>query len=118
MNTNASYLLESMATVCPKSAGYGFILVVFSNDHNPPHFHVLLNSPEKTLCRYVITDKAPQSIKDLVLMKGDSNVLSSALKNNIVEWANTTKKFKLFESTGWEVAKLFWENENETSDFP
>ena len=33
--------LCEIATVCPKKDGYGFILKIYSDDHEPAHMHMI-----------------------------------------------------------------------------
>lgn len=91
--------------VCFREDGYGVVIDIYSDDHNPPHMHVSLIGNRRIQCRYIITDTPPQSIRDLRLMKGDRDVFSTKIKNNVVCWANGT------ESSGvltWKYVKAVW----------
>ena len=112
-----------MSLICRKQAGYGVILAIMSNDHNPPHFHVFLDSRNSiTVCRYVLTRKAPSSIHDLVLYSGDSDKeLTRKLKQNIVDWANATyigSDEVDTSRTNWMHAKDVWVDNQGPSVFP
>lgn len=110
--------IGAMSTICPQKAGYGVILMIFSNEHNPPHFHVLKQSTGKRiLCRYLLTRDCPESIQDLIPMKGDMD-LPRRDKEAIVKWANSTDDEARI--TNWNYSKIAWENETaeQSSWFP
>jgi Domain of unknown function (DUF4160) len=51
----------------------GIKILLFANDHNPPHFHV-----------YYASDKAMIEISTLKIIRGD---LPNKQYNKVVEWA-------------------------------
>lgn len=110
--------IGAMSTICPQKSGYGVILMIFSNEHNPPHFHVLKQSTGKrTLCRYVLTRDCPESIQDLIPMKGDVD-LPRCDKEAIVKWASATDDEARI--TNWNYSKIAWKKETieQSSCFP
>ena len=110
--------IGAMSTICPQKSGYGVILMIFSNEHNPPHFHVLKQATGKrTLCRYVLTRDCPENVQDLIPMKGDTD-LQRRDKEAIVKWAGESDSQAGI--THWEYSKLAWENETveQSSWFP
>ena len=84
---SAAKSVYGMAVVCPKKAGYGVVLAIRTNDHNPPHFHVYFSSANSPMvCRYLITRKIPKSVHDLVLYPNDSDShMTRKLKENIIK---------------------------------
>lgn len=101
--------IGAMSTICPHKAGYGVVLMIFSNEHNPPHFHVLKQTTDKkALCRYIITRDCPESIQDLIPLNGDTD-LSQRDKEAIVKWANATDDEARI--TNWNYSKIAWKNE-------
>lgn len=62
--------------------GGGFAIRMFFNDHDPPHFHVMMRrDTSETLARY--------AIQTLDVLSGR---LPSALRARVVEWAVTRQK--------------------------
>ena len=100
---------QLMATICPQKEGYGIILVILTYDSNPPHFHVFKSNDSKCLCRYILTDDCPESLEDLIPMKGDKD-LSKEDKLKILSWATNLHK-RLESFTNWQYAKYAWKNE-------
>ena len=56
----------------------GIKILIFSNDHNPPHFHV-----------YYANYKAMIEISSLKIIKGD---LPNKQSQKVVEWASLRQK--------------------------
>lgn len=111
--------IGAMSTICPHKAGYGVILIIFSSEHNPPHFHVFkAASGRRCLCRYVLTLDRPKSVQDLIPLKGDTD-LPRRDKAAIVEWAKA--QYKDTNYTNWKHAQYTWEDEADTDiemEFP
>ncbi len=68
----------------------GMIIVMYYQEHNPPHFHVRYNE-----------HRAAISIKDLVLLKGK---LPTKVLGLAIEWAGLHQQ-ELLEN--WALAKEF-----------
>lgn len=102
--------IGAMSTICSYAEGYGVTLMVFSNDHNPPHFHVLKQATGKrTLCRYLITRDCPENVRDLIPLKGDTD-LPRRDKEAIVKWAKDVD-IEAGSITNWAYAKIAWKRE-------
>ena len=96
-------MLVEMADIMSSDQQRGFLLSVFSKDHEPPHAHVRdLNG--ETIGLILITDAAPQQPEDIQLYRTDR--LSSDIKKEIVLWANETDPD--FGCTYWTTMKNFW----------
>lgn len=67
---------------------FGIIIVMFHNEHNPPHFHVRYQG-----------QRAVISIKKLSLMEGK---LSPKILTLVIEWATKHQKELL---KNWELAE-------------
>jgi hypothetical protein len=78
-----------------------YSLVIETNDHNPPHFHVKLNKT-KTVCRIEIPRDYPLKTYDLVYFKNSKIRLSSRVEKELIEWLKdleeTHGKFTNLES--------------------
>ena len=46
-------------TICHEKHGFGFVAKLYSNDHNPPHFHVE-TLDGKVIAKIEITENAPK----------------------------------------------------------
>lgn len=101
--------LTEMADVMTRSQNYGFLVTVFSNDHNPPHAHVRdLNG--KTIGQFLITNAPPQTVNDLRLYRTEA--LPLKIRKTIVEWSNKVDKDSGL--TYWATLKLFWKRFQES----
>ena len=93
--------LNEMATVCRLSDGYQMIIIINSNDHNPPHAHVL-DSNRKEIGRFKIGNK-PNNINDIIEIQND--IIPIEFKKRILKWANN----KTSEGTNnWKFIKDVW----------
>lgn len=95
--------LVEMADVMTRSQNYGFLVTVFSNDHNPPHAHIR-DLSGKTIGQFLITDAPPQTVNELQLYRTEAIPLK--IRKTIAEWAN-----KVDHDSGliyWATLKLFW----------
>jgi hypothetical protein len=76
--------LVEMATVCHRDDGFGFIGIINSKDHNPPHIRIYDLNGRDELGQIYLNSNIPQSIHDIETYKGDVD----GVKRNIVKWAN------------------------------
>ena len=91
------------ADILSRDQNYGFLITVFSNDHNLPHAHVLdLNRND--IGQIEITNEPPKTIDDIRLYR--TELLPIKVKETIAEWAN--KIDPDFEQPYWVVLKYFW----------
>jgi hypothetical protein len=93
-------LLVEMATVCSKRMGFGFIGIIYSNDHDPPHMHIC-DLDKKELGQIYLNPDVPQSSDDIVTYKGNVN----GVKKNIVKWANSKDNMNF---NNWLGAIYIW----------
>ena len=101
--SGANEPLLEMADIMSRDQNYGFLITVFSNDHNSPHAHVLdLN--RKDMGQIEITNEAPKTVEDICLYRTAS--LPLKVKKSIVEWANQTDPD--FNCPYWVTLKNFW----------
>lgn len=107
--------IYGMAVVCRKSAGYGFMMWLNSNDHEPPHVHIG-QQVTKTDAKLIITEDCPKDIYDLFFIKG--SVITGRQKRAIVAWANQLKYKGVDNFTNWDYLKDEWLMNNDSSDFP
>lgn len=96
-------IIVEMADIMSSDQQYGFLVTVFSDDHNPPHAHVRKLTGE-TIGQFLITDNPPTDIKDIQLYRTES--LDRDIKKDIVEWAN--KNDPDFGCIHWITLKNFW----------
>ena len=101
---NESEILREMATLCSKQEGFGIIVIMHSDDHEPRHVH-LLSSDKSEYTKIEITDEMPTDYKNLIVLKGCNNV-SSDLKKRFLEWAGKTTIGRSINN--WEFAKGVW----------
>lgn len=89
--------------IMSRDQNYGFLITVFSNDHNPPHAHVLdLNRND--IGQIEITKEPPKTMDEICLYQ--TKALPMKVKKSIVEWAN--KIDPDFNCPYWVVLKYFW----------
>ena len=96
-------MIIEMADIMSSDQQYGFLVTVYSDDHNPPHAHVRKLTGE-TIGQFLITDNPPKDIKDIQLYRTES--LDRDIKKDIVEWAN--KNDPDFGCIYWTTLKNFW----------
>lgn len=82
--------LNEMATVCPKRLGYGFILRIFSDDHEPAHMH-MIGLDGKEITRVVLSSKIPSKIDDIQEYPRDPKI-NNEQKKDILNWAKGKSK--------------------------
>ena len=100
---NCENMLVEMADIMSSDQQHGYLVTVFSNDHEPPHAHLRKLNGE-TFAMILITDEAPKNINELQLYKTDR--LSSKIKKDLVKWANDIDPD--FGCTYWTTLKNFW----------
>lgn len=107
-------LLTEMSTVCPQKYGYGFVAKIYSNDHNPPHFHVETTSGE-LIAKIEIVNKQPETVGELIILEMKDKKQYSKVKQNIISWINSTN----MDVNTWSFLKLVWNSfhSNETVIF-
>jgi len=98
MGTNIP--INEMATV---GYLYQYSIVIESNDHNPPHFHVKLNN--KTVCRIEIPRDYIGSTYDLAYLKNSRVRLSSRIERELIQWFNNSYSKKI---TNLEMLQYQW----------
>ncbi len=106
--------IYGMAVVCRKNAGYGFMMWINSNEHEPPHVHIGQHV-QQTDAKLIITEDCPKDIYDLFFIKG--SVITGRQKRAIVAWANQLK-YKDSNITNWDYLKDEWLMNNDSSEFP
>jgi hypothetical protein len=78
-------LINNYGRVAPLSSrvyeGDGFVIRMYVNDHNPPHFHVVDAYTSETVARY--------AIETLDLLSGQ---LSGVLRARVTEWARNRRE--------------------------
>lgn len=99
-------LLLEMSVVCSKQDGFGFIARINSNDHNPPHVHIIDTSGAK-ICRLLITKKKPSSKAELSFLSVDNQELLNQISRNLIKWIETPTKYGLDR---WLFLKETWES--------
>jgi hypothetical protein len=63
--------------------GFGFIGIIHSDDHDPPHMRIC-DLDKKELGQICLSSNIPRSANDIKTYRGNVD----KVKNNIVEWAN------------------------------
>lgn len=103
-------ILKEMATLATLEDGYGFIIIIHTNDHNPPHMHLYKSKEdiktENYYTRVLIPDFEPYKIKDIQTYDGDMELTNSE-KKLILKWfIRPNKKNKKLNN--FEAATFFW----------
>ena len=83
-------ILNEMSTVCPKRLGYGFILQIYSDDHEPAHMH-MSDLIGNEITRILLTDKIPTKITDINEYPKDHKI-NNDQKRLILKWAKGKSK--------------------------
>lgn len=92
-------------TICQAKHGFGFVAKMFSNDHNPPHFHVETLDGNK-IAKIEITENAPKNFDDLKFLKILNQKDFDKIKKNLLRWCNSERN----GVKNWKHAKLVWED--------
>lgn len=61
-----------------------YTVVIESNDHNPPHFHLKINN--KPITRIKIPLTLPTRTYDLVYVSKNATRLSSKVERDLIDW--------------------------------
>ena len=77
-------ILFEMSTVCKKSDGFGFILTINSDDHDPAHMH-MFDLNDKLITKILIPTNKPNTISDIKIYKGSQDI-NNELKKSILQW--------------------------------
>ena len=97
-------------TICHEKHGFGFVAKMFSNDHNPPHFHVESLDGNK-IAKIEITENAPKIFDDLKILKIHNQKDFDKIKKNLLRWCSSERNGVKI----WQHAKLVWDD-NHTDD--
>lgn len=109
LNKNYKDSLNEMARINTKEF-YGYFpfnkfrLVVWSNDHNPPHFHVIAENWD-----IVVNIEDGTIIK--VKQEGNNSKVYSHVEKYVNEWLNSPSAIES-EHTNREIAMLAWKLNN------
>ena len=95
--------LNEMADVMSKNQNKGFLITVFSNDHEPPHAHIL-TLKRKEISQMLITEESPRTLDDIKAYKYAD--IPREYKEVILKWANEKRKNKNY--TQWEYMVDVW----------
>lgn len=100
--TGLNIPINEMATM-----GYfnQYSVVIESEDHNPPHFHIKLNN--KTVCRIQIPREYPIKTYDLVYLKNSKVHLSSKVEKELIDWLKQPEE-NFGKYTNLESLKYEW----------
>lgn len=98
------YELTAMSVICRKEKGYGFVLSIYSRDHNPPHIHVAKNLNSMDIAKIAISMETPKDKKDIIILDGK---LTSKQKESLVKWANMPM-VNGGNVSNWDYAKVVW----------
>lgn len=104
-------ILNEFATLSTLKNGYGFIMIIHTNDHNPPHIHLYKKledvMTESYYTRMLIPNNMPISINDISVYKGDV-LLTNQEKRILLEWFHASNK-KHPNITNYDFADLIWD---------
>ena len=92
-------------TICHEKHWFGFVAKMFSNDHNPPHFHVE-SLDGKKIAKIEITENAPKIFDDLKILKILNQKEFDKIKKNLLKWCNSERNGVKI----WQYAKLVWDD--------
>lgn len=103
-NLYESEILSEMATLCSKKEGFGIVVVMHSDDHEPQHVH-LSSIDNKEQTKIDISGDLPEDYKDLIIVKNCKDV-STGLKKSFLNWAKMRTIGQKINN--WEFAKGLW----------
>ena len=98
-------IIVEMSTICQAKHGFGFVAKLYSNDHNPPHFHVETLDGKK-IAKIEITENVPKTFDDLKILKIHSQKDFDKIKKNLLKWCSSERNGVKI----WEHAKLVWDD--------
>ena len=77
-------VLREMSGICKKSDGFGFYAQIWSDDHDPPHFHIADDDNiHLKKQRILLTDNEPQKVEDIIMYK--NNIITNSLKHKVIK---------------------------------
>lgn len=89
--------LNETATIITDS---GYQLDIYSNDHNPPHIHVLYDNKE--ICKIEVMVSKPETIDDIIPYR---SVITNKVKKDLLRLLNKNNEDSL---PIWLVCKTAW----------
>lgn len=96
--------LNEMAKVMDKHSKFSFTVEINSNDHEPPHMHLINKKDNNLICKLVITESLPQSPNDFRCVEKDAYLTNTFCKE-LLEWAKALNEDKI---QYWALAKTTW----------
>lgn len=103
MRVEPNQTLNEMADVMSRNQNKGFLITVFSNDHEPPHAHIL-TLERKEISQMLITEEPPKTVDDIKAYRYDD--IDADYKDVILKWAYEKRKNKNY--TQWEYMVDVW----------
>lgn len=102
---------EERAVLANLSSGYGFIIVIYSNDHNPANIHLYTKKEDLEkkafYTRVLIPKTAPMSIDDIQTVENNQN-LNIQEKELILKFFQAPQR-KYKQITNYKSAVLMWD---------
>lgn len=98
--------LNEMATIVPKSMGFGIELKIFSEDHNPAHLHVYDIKSGNLIAKIIIPSSKPSNVNS-IRVYGDEE-LTITQKKLILKVLNA--KDKKTGTPVWKTAIIVWDS--------
>lgn len=98
-------IIVEMSTICQAKHGFGFVAKLYSNDHNPPHFHVE-SLDGKKIAKIEITENVPKTFDDLKILKIQNQKEFDKIKKNLLKWCKSERN----GVNVWVHAKLVWDD--------
>lgn len=102
---------EERAVLANLSSGYGFIIVIYSNDHNPANIHLYTKKEDLEnkafYTRVLIPKTAPMSIDDIQIVENNQN-LNIQEKELILKFFQAPQR-KYKQITNYKSAVLMWD---------
>ena len=101
--------LNEMADVMSKNQNKGFLITVFSDDHEPPHAHIL-TLERKEIAQMLISKNPPVTIDDIKPYRYDE--VPRDYRAVILKWAYEPRKN--MKCTQWEYMVNIWDTFQES----
>ena len=105
MSRKPKEILNEMGQLLNKQSKYPFTVWIYSEDHEPPHFHLYNKRTNELITKIIITTDLPKTDDDIKEVKGCSE-LTTSMKKMILEWANSENKRHI---PYWYAALDLWE---------
>lgn len=99
-------MLNEMGVLVRRQAGFGFEIVLRSNDHMPPHMHIVESPNDTHGIQVLIPTQEPKTIDDIVTLD-DTVVLTNTQKKAILKALLALDKRK--KEPIWSVAQTAWD---------